>query len=74
MEDENTDDVYIVSEDPTPFDLADSIYITNLKDLQRNLSNPQLTPQVAVIKGDLTVIADSLEIFISGWNEVQQID
>jgi hypothetical protein len=32
MEDENPNDVYIVTEDTAPFDLEDSIYTTNLKD------------------------------------------
>lgn len=71
LNDENPDDVYIVSEDPTPFDLEDSIYITNLKDLQRNISTPLFAPQVAVIKGDITVVAESLETYISGWNGIR---
>lgn len=69
LADENPEDVYIISEDPTPFDLDDSIYVTNLKDLQRNLNNPHLTPAVAINKGDLAVVADSLEEFILSWNK-----
>lgn len=68
LADENPDDVYIVTEDPTPFDLEDSIYVANIKDLQRNLSNPQFTPQVAVTKGDLTVISNNIESYIASWN------
>lgn len=69
LADENPEDVYIISEDPTPFDLDDSIYVTNLKDLQRNLNNPNLIPAVAINKGDLAVVADSLEEFILSWNK-----
>lgn len=68
FEDENPNDVYIVTEDPTPFDLEDSIYVTNLSDLQKNQDAPLLTPQHAVAKGDLKVIADSLEDYIASWN------
>lgn len=68
LADENPEDVYIISEDPTPFEFGDSIYVTNLKDLQRNLSNPQFTPQMAINKGDLKVIADDLESYVSDLN------
>ncbi|WP_121812975.1 hypothetical protein [Mucilaginibacter kameinonensis] len=68
FEDENPNDVYIVTEDPTPFDLEDSIYVTNLSDLQKNLHAPLFTPQHAVAKGDLNVIADSLEGYINSFN------
>jgi hypothetical protein len=30
---ENPEDVYIISEDPTPFDFDDTIYVANLRDL-----------------------------------------
>lgn len=61
VDDEDPNDVYIVSEHPTPFDLEDTIYLTNPKDLQRDIYNPLITPQIAVNKGDLTVIAENLK-------------
>jgi len=67
--DENPDDVYIVAEDPTPFDIEDSIYVINLNDLQRNLRTPHLTPQIAINKGDLTAIAEDLTEYIGKWNK-----
>jgi len=48
MEDENPGDVYIIAEDPAPFDLEDEIYVVDLRDLQRNVNNPSVTPQMQV--------------------------
>ncbi|WP_214071824.1 hypothetical protein [Mucilaginibacter sp. dw_454] len=68
MTDENPEDIYIVSEDPTLYDDDASIYITNIKDLQRNIHAPQFAPQVPVIKTDLTVIAENIGEYIASWN------
>ena len=68
MEDENPEDVYIVAEDPAPFDAEDGIYIVNLRDLQRNLKNPAVTGQLQVAKSELNVIANNLEDYIHSWN------
>jgi len=68
FEDEDPADVYVVTEDPQPFDMEDDIYVVNLKELQRNLSNPAIAPQIAVAKNELTVIADSIEKYIADWN------
>ena len=68
MEDEDPSDVYIVVEDPEPFDADDNIYVVNLKDLQRNSTMPELTPQIAVLKNDLTVIGNNLNEYIKSWN------
>lgn len=72
FEDEDPADVYIVAEDPQPFDMNDDIYVVNLKDIQRNLSNPHIVPQLAVAKNELTVIADNIEKYVAGWNTDQQ--
>lgn len=69
LDDENPEDVYIVAEDPTPFDDEDEIYVVNLRDLQRNVGNPAAAPQIQVTKSDLIVIATNLENFIKSWNE-----
>ncbi|WCT14231.1 hypothetical protein [Mucilaginibacter jinjuensis] len=68
LDDENAEDVYIISEDPKLYDLEDSIYVVNLKDLQRNSNAPQFTPQIAIAKGDLKVVAEDLEQIILSWN------
>jgi hypothetical protein len=68
MDDENPDDVYIIAEDPAPFDLEDELYIVNLRDLQRNVNNPSFAPQIQVVKSDLNVIAANLEEYIKSWN------
>jgi hypothetical protein len=63
-------DVYIVTEDPEPFGAEDTICVTNLKDLQRNIHHPLAAPQIAVAKKELSVVADSLEAYISSWNRL----
>lgn len=68
LEDENPNDVYIVTEDPKPFDLDDSIYVSNLRDLQKNQHAPLFTPQHAIAKRDLAVIAENIEDYIASWN------
>lgn len=68
MEDENPEDVYILTEDPTPYTDNDNIYIVNLNDLQRNINRPAFAPTKAVKKIELTVIAENLEEYISTWN------
>jgi hypothetical protein len=69
LEDEDANDVYVITEDPTPFDDEDFIYVVNLKDLQRNISNPSLTTQLAIAKCELTVIADDLQKYIQSYNK-----
>jgi hypothetical protein len=68
MADENPSDVYIIAEDPSPFDLDDDIYIVNLRDLQRNINNPSITSQFPVPKSELNVIAENLEDYVKSWN------
>lgn len=68
LEDESPDDVYIVAEDPQPYGLDDNIYVVNLKELQRSISNPQFAPQVAIPKNELVVIANDIDSYIRTWN------
>jgi hypothetical protein len=68
IHDENPDDVYIIAEDPAPFDPEDEIYIVKLRDLQKNLNNLSAAPQIQVAKSDLNVIANNLEEYIKSWN------
>lgn len=65
MPDEDPEAVYIISEDPAPFDAEDNIYITDLKELQRNINTPEFTPAIAVPKGSLHVVAENLEGYVA---------
>ncbi|MBB5396697.1 hypothetical protein [Mucilaginibacter sp. AK015] len=69
LEDEDPQEVFIIAEDPSPFSDEDDIYIVSLKDLQRNISTPQLASQVAVQKKDLTVIAEDIAAYVDSWNQ-----
>ena len=66
--DENSEDVYIVAEDPSVYDEDDTIYIVSLNELQRNIHNPAFAPQIPVVKNELNVIAENLEEYIKNWN------
>lgn len=68
LDDENPEDVYVIAEDPAPFDSDDDIYVLNLNDLQRNINNPVTCQQIPVAKNELNVIADNLQDYISSWN------
>lgn len=69
LPDENPEDVYLIAEDPSPFDEEDTIYVVNLNTLQRNIHHPQLCPQIPIIKNELNVIADSLQDYIKSWSD-----
>jgi hypothetical protein len=69
LDDEDPSTVYIVCEDPNGFDENDAIYISDLNELQRNIFKPLSTPQISVIKSELTVIADDLETYVKSWNK-----
>lgn len=73
FEDEDPADVYVVAEDPQPYDNEDNIYVVNLKDLQRSLTSPLLAPQIAIAKNELIVISSSIESYIAAWNMSNQI-
>jgi len=68
LADENPEEVYIVGEDPSVYDEDDTIYVVSLKELQRNIHNPALTPQIPVPKNELYVVAENLEVYIESWN------
>lgn len=70
LADEHPEDVYIITEDLSPFEIDEDIFVANLKDVQNNQNAPVLIPQIAIEKGDLTVIADDLQAFINSWNVI----
>ncbi|MGY3212474.1 hypothetical protein [Mucilaginibacter sp. HD30] len=72
IDDENPGDVYIIAEDPAPFDSEDEIYLVNLRDLQRNINSPAAAPQIQVVKSGVNVIAANLEEYINSWNKLKE--
>jgi hypothetical protein len=69
LDDDELNGVYIIAEDPQPFDDDDTIYVVALKELQRNISHPESAAQIPVTKNELTVIAGNLEDYIKSWNK-----
>jgi hypothetical protein len=69
MDDEDPLEVYILTEDPLPFDDEDSLYVVSLSDLQRNVHNPHICQQIPVAKNELNVIAENLEAYVESWNQ-----
>jgi NADPH-dependent ferric siderophore reductase len=68
LNDEDQDDVFIVAEDPQAFDDEDEIDVVNLRNLQRNLHQPESAQRISVQKNELRVIAADLAEYIAGWN------
>ncbi|MGF7081949.1 hypothetical protein [Mucilaginibacter sp. UYCu711] len=68
LDDERTDDVYIVTEDPTVINDADAIEIVKLKDLQRNIKDASKAEKRKVSKSNLTVVGEDLQQYIASWN------
>jgi len=67
--DQEPEEVYIVAEDPADFDSDEDILVVNLKDLQRNVRNPENAERLPVRKDELVVVAEDLEGYIKTWNE-----
>ena len=63
------EEVYIVAEDPAGFDGDEDVLVVNLKDLQRNIKNPENAERLQVPKDELVVIAEDLESYIKSWND-----
>lgn len=68
LDDEESNDVYIVTEDPQPYEEDDTIYVVALKDLQRKIRNPESATQTRITKNEITVVAENLEDYIKSWN------
>ena len=67
--DKESDQVYIVAEDPAGFVGDEEIEVVELKELQRNIKNPGAAVRERVSKNQLVVISENLESYISTWNE-----
>ncbi|MFC0513103.1 hypothetical protein ACFFGT_02790 [Mucilaginibacter angelicae] len=62
------EDVYIVTEDPSEFSAEDDILVVNLKELQRNVTNPDNAQRIPVRKDELVVVGDDLATYVQSWN------
>lgn len=69
LPDENPAETYLITEDVSQYRDDAIIYVVSLTDLQRNISNPALSPRKAIIKSDLNVIADDLKTYVESWNK-----
>ena len=67
--DMESDQVYIVAEDPAGFADDDEILVVNLRELQRNAKNPDVATRESVRKDELVVISEDLENYIKSWND-----
>lgn len=62
-------DVFIVSEDPSTISNDDNVALVSLKELQRNISQPEKAKRTSVVKNQLVVINDDLADYIKSWND-----
>jgi hypothetical protein len=63
------EEVFIISEDPADFDNDDEILVVGLKELQRNIKNPDNAERIGIRKDQLVVISDDLETYVQSWNK-----
>jgi hypothetical protein len=62
------EEVFIVSEDPADFGDDDDILVVGLKELQRNLKNPDNAERIGIRKDQLVVVGSDLETYVQSWN------
>ena len=66
--DMESEDVYIVAEDPAQFDAEDDILVVRLKELQRNVAHPENAERIAIPKNELVVVGEDLTSYVHSWN------
>lgn len=62
------EEVYIISEDPADFNDDEEILVVGLKELQRNIENPDNAERLGIRKDQLIVVGDDLEAYVQSWN------
>ena len=67
--DMESDGVYIVADDPADFNDDDELLVVDLKELQRNVRNPDHAERISVRKDELVVVGEDLESYIKSWND-----
>ena len=66
--DEDPNETYLLAEDPTPYDDKKRLLIYSITSVLRNKHNSEVLFADQVQKGELTVIGESLEEWVRGWN------
>lgn len=69
LPDEDPDIEYLLAEDPTNHEDGDKLLIYPIREIQRTQSQGGIPFGDMIPKGDLTVIGESLEEWVKGWNE-----
>jgi hypothetical protein len=67
--DNEAGEVFIVAEDPAGLDAGDDVLVVNLKDLQRNIKDPDKAERIRVPRNELVVVSEDLENYIKSWND-----
>lgn len=67
--DKESEEVFIVTEDPAGFDAEDDILVVNLKELQRNIKRPEDAERIAIPKNELVVVGEDLTSYVQSWND-----
>lgn len=70
MSGDNPAEAYLILEDLTSYANNAIIYVVSITDLQRNITNPALSPRKAVTKSELTVVAHDLTSYIESFNKL----
>ena len=68
LPDLESSDVCIVSEEPIDIADYDDVLVVRLKELQRNIRNPEKAERISVRKDQLVVVSEDLASHIQSWN------
>ncbi|HEY4325117.1 MAG TPA: hypothetical protein VGN20_14065 [Mucilaginibacter sp.] len=67
--DMESEQVYIVAEDPAGSASHETIEVVELKELQRNIKDPAAARRQLIPKDQLVVISEDLETYVRSWND-----
>ena len=65
---EDPNESYLLAEDPTPYDDKKRLLLYSITSIMRSKHDGGIPVADQVQKGDLTVIGESLEEWVRGWN------
>lgn len=65
---EDPNESYLLAEDPTPYDEKKRLVIYSITSIMRSKQAGEMPIADQVQKGDLTVVGESLEEWVRGWN------
>jgi Tfp pilus assembly pilus retraction ATPase PilT len=71
--DNEPEEVFIVSEDPADFENDDEIMVVNLKELQRNIRQPENAERINIRKDQLVVVGEDLTSYVKSWNNGDRV-